>query len=152
MGRKQKFYPSQFEDCLRNHTEPISKRRISEEIGCSDKTTGKNLKRLRRDGIPVLPLRSGMAIKDHIKKFPEAIEVMQFGKWMLDVFVGMLLINDVAQKPLLEAGRIAMKKLPKNEQKLVREMMYKLAHLGSNAEVDGLLEEENENISAQLGM
>jgi biotin operon repressor len=151
MGRKAKFYPSQFEDCLRNHVDPISKRKISEEIGCSDETTRKNLKKLRRDGVPVLPLRTGMALKDHVKKLPEAIEIMKFGKWMLDVFVGMLIINEVAQKPLLEAGRIALKKLPKDEQKLVRDMMYKLAHLSSNAEIDGLLEEENKDIPMQLG-
>ena len=147
MGRKKKFQPSQFEDYLRKYPEPITNKELSKEIGCSPATTRKNIKILRRDGVHILSLCKGLVIRSHIKNMSDAKEVMKYAKWILDVFVGMLLINEVAQQPLLEAGRIAIKKLPKDEQRQVRETIHRLAYLSSSAEVDGLLEEEKESSS-----
>jgi hypothetical protein len=142
MRKTRRFSAGQVEDFLRNHKTAVPKSRIAKAIGCSSRTVGKKISILRRENnLPILPTGKGIVLREHVEKFPEAKEVIDCGKWILDTFVGMVIIAKVAQRPLLQAAKLALKKLPSDEQRLVKETMYKLAHFSSTAEIDGLLEE-----------
>lgn len=143
MERKQKITTAQVEDFLRDHKNPITKKRIAEALNCSTRTVSNKLKKIRRAKIPALATRLGIVIAEQVKDMPQAKIILQSGDWILRMFVGMAILADVAQKPLLEAAKMAMKQLPAEEKKLVRELMYKLANIASAAEVAGFLEEDN---------
>ena len=102
---------------------------------------------LRKDGVKVLPTSKGIYLySGQITEVEIAALIAKFGIWLVTIMLGCAQLADIGKKPLLEAKKLLLGSLTKEEQRQFRAMMV----LFKNA-ID-LLEIQEEFAPFQLEM
>ena len=146
MGRRQKIYPEQIREFLDEEKRPVTVKEIARHFGCTPATIRKKLKALRKDGVKVIPTSKGIYLCGQVTEATAAALIAKFGIWLVASMIGYAQLADIGKKPLLEAKKILLGSLTKDEQRQFRAMMV----MFKNA-VD-LLEIEEEFVPFQLEM
>jgi len=146
MGRKMKIQPAQVTDYLKRNGGTATTEEIASALECTPQTIRNKVKILRKDGERLLPTSKGIHISEKVETHDEAILTAQSGNWIMASMIGMALIANVSERPLLEAKKVLQKSLTLPERKTFRTMLVAF----KNA-IDFLEIEEEEFEPLQLG-
>ena len=124
MGRQQKVYPEQIREFLDGEKRPVTVKEIADFFGCTPATIRKKLKMLRKDGVKALPTSKGIYLySGQITEVEIAALIAKFGIWLVTIMLGCAQLADIGKKPLLEAKKLLLGSLTKEEQRQFRAMM-----------------------------
>ena len=140
MGRKQKVYPGQVEDFLKdNNVIPV--REIAKNFKCTEATIRNKLSQLRDEGKQIIPTHKGIILVEKIENKEDAELVVRSGKWQVSLILGLSKIAKISKRPLLQSNRIAG--LSTEDRKQLKQNILVLARMIDVVEIDNLLEEHN---------
>jgi len=144
MGRKQKVYPGQVEDFLKdNHVIPVKE--IAKNFDCTEATIRHRLSDLRKEGKQVIPTHKGIILIEKVANEEDAGLVIKSGSWQVSLIVGLSRIASITKRPLLQARKI--KALTTEDRKQLKQTILALARVIDVIEVDELFTEETKLIA-----
>lgn len=120
MAKRQKVYPGQVTDLLKENGKPIPVQQIAETLGCSAQTIRKRLKELRKEDARVLSTAKGIWLPTLIDNKDDAELTAAWAAWVAASIRGSASQAVVGKTFLAQAKRILQKSYTKSGLQTLR--------------------------------
>lgn len=120
-GRKTKVSKYELKEELENHNgSPTTVSALAKRFEVTTQTIRNVVRKLRRDGVSILPTSHGLQLIDSVDNQADAVKVLQVGKWMVGESIGLSIIADALKRPLKESYKLLQSTLTRQELQIIK--------------------------------